>query len=936
MSEILLQTKLFAPQPTAGIVPRTQLLARLHGELTGTPSAQVILVTAPAGYGKSTFTAQWLAALNHPVAWLSLDEYDNEVMRFFAYIIAALQSSVTDFPFKASDETVLFSTNVQKMLQNAAAEGATPTPDELLPLLIQDLLSLPDTIFLVLDDYHLITNRLIHDTIAYLFDHAPRQLHLVLISRTKPPLPIARWRVRGQLIEIHADDLAFTAENADTYLNQHLQLGLTNQEITALVAGTEGWIASLHLIALCLQRQPHRSEFLHTFSAGNRYLFDYLADDVFDRLSAEIQHFLLKTSVLTRFNADLCATLLSTSAGAMSIKTVSEKAEKLADTTIPTPQNVQAARQMLGELERANLFIIPLDEERQWYRYHHLFAEFLRIKLTHRYPGMDRLLLRQAASWYENQGLLTDAIQIALNAQLFDYAAQQIDKMGVALIDEGHVTVLHNWLHQFPDLFIQQYPRLILLQAALYLDMEQYTLAAEWADIAEQQLVSTGSGERNASVPALVNFLAVIRAKLASVRGDLAETLRWSSMVVSADEDSSLQLTGNMAWSIAYAQWQNRQFDAAYHYYQQALVHFQDKAKIIYRILAEYGWLCWEEGHLRQAEALGQRALALNENNDDLNLPRIDLVHILLGQVYLQWYQLDNAQRHCLAAIQTSWTWKHPKRTVQSYLLLTQIRQAEGEFDAAQQAIEQAYADAARITSHAGSKGEGNADVELGAQVTRQQIRLLLARNDMSRAEQVLADLHLANIQGQLLNVRMMVSQGNLDSALVILQSIAVRGMDGGGIAEKLLSLIWRAIIYRGQREYSRATEAIRQALDVAEPEGFIHPFVDIDPSFITTLTSLLHSVMAEHSVSPFLEKVIAAIRQTSVTKASALSLLSTRELEIMRLVRTGMSNAEIANTLFISVNTTKNHLKNIYKKLDVRTRAQAIDKVEATGLLEK
>ena len=414
----LLQTKLYLPSICSDVVSRGRLTTRLSQSKRN----KLTLISAPPGYGKTTLASCWLAQQDQPVAWVSLDESDNDPVRFFSYLITALHQTNASI-----GKTCL------EMLQSP-----NPPPYETLTTsLINDLVTSDQGFILTLDDYHLIETREIHDSLTYLLDNLPSNLHLVIISRAEPPLPIAKLRAQSQLSELHAADLRFTQTEAATFLNQVMGLGLSDDEIAMLKAQTEGWIIGLQLTALSLKDTSGTERPIHRISGDDRYIADYLIGEVLSRQPESLQQFLLKTSILNRLSADLC-------------NVVAE---------------IENSQPILETLEKSNLFVVPLDNTREWYRYHHLFAEMLRFRLEHRYVGLLPDLYQQAFDWHKAQGLLEEAVRYALKGQMYAQAADIVEEVGYQTYWQNRAHTVWEWLEALPDDLLQSRPQLRIFYA---------------------------------------------------------------------------------------------------------------------------------------------------------------------------------------------------------------------------------------------------------------------------------------------------------------------------------------------------------------------------------------------------------------------------------------------------------------------------------------
>ncbi|MCB1471262.1 MAG: hypothetical protein KDK08_29760, partial [Rhizobiaceae bacterium] len=486
----ILQTKLYYPPPPPQFIVRAHLIDRLNTGLEG----KFTLISAQAGAGKTTLVSAWLAQLDQPGAWLALDESDSEPGRFWLYVVAALQTIDCEL-----------GRAVQIALE---APGAT-VGETLLTSLINEITGRSEPIILVLDDYHFVTNRAIHEAVRFLIDHLPLQLHLVLLTREDPPLPLARWRVRQQMTELRVHDLRFDSAEAQQFLNQTMRLGLSADAIHTLTRRTEGWAAGLQMAALSLRNLANASAFIERFAGDDRYLVDYLIAEVLDRQPPAIQQFLLQTSILGRLSAPLC--------------------------NAATGQS--KSRSILAKLEQANLFLTPLDNRREWYRYHQLFRDLLRLQLAEEYERDEvNVLHRRAARWFAAQGSINEAIQHYLAAQEFVASAELIEKIGIHWIVRGQLRQVLAWLADFPDHVLHSRPLLCVCKAWALNVSGQATEVEALLTIAEEALPSAPAGQQR-EIRGLIN---TVRAYLARNHGEMAESMTWLRQAIADLPDSNL------------------------------------------------------------------------------------------------------------------------------------------------------------------------------------------------------------------------------------------------------------------------------------------------------------------------------------------------------------------------------------------------------------
>jgi LuxR family maltose regulon positive regulatory protein len=518
----LLRTKLYIPPVRPELVPRPRLIERLNAGL----HRKLTLVSAPAGFGKTTLVSEWVQAMGGAtppiaIAWLSLDESDNDPTRFLVYFVAALQTLALRCPPSMSrGEVEGIEANIGKGALSALQSSQPPPTEDILTVLINEITAIPDRIVLVLDDYHLIGAQPIHDALTFLLRHLPPRMHLVIAAREDPLLPLARLRARGQLTELRATDLRFTSSEAAEFLNQAMSLDLSEKDIVALETRTEGWIAGLQLAAISMQGHKDTSSFINSFTGSHRFVLDYLIEEVLEQQSESVQTFLRQTAVLNRLTGPLCDAVRFGYA---------ETPSSSEGTAVTKQENGQA---VLEALEAANLFIVPLDEERRWYRYHHLFADLLRQRLSQTQPEQVPTLHRRASEWFEQNGFADEAIEHALRADDFDHAADMIEKHVDAIWGFGQHAILQRWVAELPDALVFSKPQLCIFHAWYLwvngqLDAAERTLqAAEQAiDSSADRATETDPQEQvsitNSDRAKLQGRAAAVRAFIGSFRGDV-------------------------------------------------------------------------------------------------------------------------------------------------------------------------------------------------------------------------------------------------------------------------------------------------------------------------------------------------------------------------------------------------------------------------------
>jgi LuxR family maltose regulon positive regulatory protein len=648
----LLTTKLYFPAVRRDLVRRPRLLARLSEGLT----RPLTLISAPAGFGKTTLIGEWHASeagQTFPMAWLALDDDDNDPARFLTYVITALGTLAPGF-----GESVL-----------ALLKSPQPAlPQLILTHFINEVNSFSTPFALVLDDYHVIEAQPIHDALTFLLDHLPPLMHLVMTTRVDPPLPLARLRARHQLVEIRDNELRFTPGETATFLNQVMGLDLSPADIAVLETHTEGWVAGLQMAALSMQGRSDMTRFLNSFTGSHRYILDYLMDEVFQQQPPDIQEFLLKTSFLNRLSGPLCDAVLG-------------RGDKNRSPAPPLPGSPASGQEVLEYLEQANLFIIPLDDERCWYRYHHLFAEALRPRLQRLHPEQVSTLHHRASVWHEQHGLLVEAIYHALNVPDFERAAQLVEQVGKELLMRSEMVTLLKWLNALPEELIRTRPHLCLFHAWTLILNNQ---VAE----AEQRLQPASEFEAEPSVLAQV---AAMRTLIALFRGDTRranELTRQAQAVLPADDPF---LRGVTTLNLGFTYFLNGDVKAARQAFAEVVDISQKSGNVIVTVTVQCQMAEAQigQGRLHQALSTYQQALALATTPEGHELPGAGQAHTGLAAINYEWNNLEAVAQHLAEGFRLN-RQVGEMGAFDGYLILKSLKQAQGDAAAALEAIEQA------------------------------------------------------------------------------------------------------------------------------------------------------------------------------------------------------------------------------------------------------
>jgi LuxR family transcriptional regulator, maltose regulon positive regulatory protein len=898
----LLITKLRCPRLPNQSIPRSRLTGLVNEALqAGQP---LILISAPAGFGKSNLLGEWLLHSGWHTTWLTLDEEDNDLNRFWAYFIAALQVLREDL-----------GENAQMVLR--ARDPLTPPDESFLTVLLNEIAAFSEPIVLVLDDYHLIDNSAIHNGFAYLIDHLPGQMHLILASRSDPPLPLARWRAGNQMAEIRAEDLRFTKEEAISFLVEILGFPLSNDEVAALVNRTEGWIAGLQLAALSMQGRQEVSTFITDFTGSHHYIFDYLSEEILQRQSKTVQLFLLHTSILDRLCAGLCETVTGQA----------------------------GCQEMLEDLERSNLFLQRVDDERYWYRYHQLFAEVLRHHLRQAQPHLIPELHVRASKWFEQNGWAAEAIRYALAGKEFEWAADLVEANAITIHwRQGDNATLFRWLEELPDELIRSRPRLCLSHAwALLISGQLAAVESRLEDLEKFLAHVPDSGMEAVEIHGLRGQMAAIRASLARNRNDLPRAIELCRQALQYIPSKDVSLRAVISLNLGLAYWQGGDLPAASHILGEISM-VDEQGGMLLTSLASQALLAdmqAEQGRLHQAVRIYQQTIERGTIDHGRFSPVATWAHIGMGKVLLQWNDLQATGRYLEKGLELARQWGNADGLAWAFLSLAEWKSAIGAPEEADRELSQGeqVARQGRVTRLTASRVVGYrgklwisqgkiAEADLWAQE-----RDLEVENDVSyqRLPEYLSFARLLIVQGRLEEV---------DSLLERMLRLAESSALTGRVIEILLL---QALTVLAQGKNGQAEKLLERALALAEPEGHIRLFVDEGEPMKLLLDKYVERQGSKRSDHHYAARLLATMThrkegwriQSSASGSGALiDLLSERELEILRLLAEGLSNREIAQRSYISIGTVKAHLKHIYGKLEVGNRTEAAHRARQLSLI--
>ena len=937
MIQPLLSTKLRVPPRPRALVARPRLVARLEEGL----AARLILVSAPAGFGKTTLLAQWLhgreAATPLQAAWLSLDCEDDDPARFLAYVVAALQT---------------LEPRMAEGLPEALRSPQPPPVESLLAVLVNDAAALlaGGRYLLVLDDYHVIQDPAIHGVLRFLLDHLPPALVLAVAGRADPPLPLARLRGRGQLVELRGADLRFTSSEAAAFLNKAMGLALTAADVAALEVRTEGWITGLQLAALSLRGRDAEqvSGFLQSLSGSHRYILDYLAEEVLQQQQPGIQAFLLQTAILER----LCGPLCEAVAG--------DRAAIEQESGLPTGQAV------LEYLEANHLFILPLDDERRWYRYHRLFADLLRARLPQLGPGLGcppaAELHRRASAWFEAQGQRGEAIGHALAAGDEERAADLVAEVGLGLLVRGELTTILGWLAALSDNAMRARPWLCVYHAwALGLSGQAEAAEARLQD-AEAASAGVPPGERG-------GHIAAIRAYVAAHAADLPRAVELARKALDLLPAEERTVRSVVAFTLANVSRVQGDLKAASQALLEASALGQEGGNLHLAVsaLCQLAGLEVEQGRLHDAAGRLRQALALAGD-----LPVAASAYSGLGALFYEWNDLPTAEEHLSRGLALHRRWGNTDAMAADQAEMLRLRLAQGDLAGAAAVLEE------MVRLAEGARG-APASPFLATWAEMWDVYLALARDDVATAARWAAaaeapaaagapaagahraaagvflhefrELTLARVYLALAREgRGVAGQSEADPLAkaggLLSQMLAAAENDGRwGRAIEVLILL--ALVREAAGEGSEAQSLLERALHLAGPQGYVRAFVDEGAPLEALLRTPAGATGTraggkEDTSTGYAARLLAAFPQAGEDTAPAQSgrapwpvePLSERELEVLRMVAAGLTNREIGERLFIAVSTVKSHTNSIYGKLGVKNRTQAVARARELDLL--
>jgi len=902
----IIKTKINPPALRRDLVSRKRLITLLSDGIR--QGHRLTFVSAPAGFGKTTLVGEWIDSGDIPAAWISLDESDGDPSRFLTYLIAALQTLITGV-----GDGVL-----------AALQSSQPiSAKELLTALLNDLASTEDDFILVLDDYHAIDSKAVDELLAFLTEHMPPQMHLVITTREDPALPLARLRARNQLTEIRAADLRFTESEAAEFLNQVMGLKLSAEEVTALEKRTEGWIAGLQLAALSMQGKADKSAFIRAFGGTNQFVLDYLLEEVLHKQPERVQGFLLRTSILNRMNGSLCDALLQD----------------------PIP-----AQGTLETLERDNLFVIPLDAERRWYRYHRLFRDLLRQRLSQTYNKEEIAGMHiRASAWFEQNGEVGEAFQHAMSAADVDCAARLLEQNWLAMDETFQSGTWLGWANQLPLRMRRLRPVLLTQMGWAYMDAGDAELSESCLQEAESSLKNPLEElvivevEQFRKLPARI---AIARAYNAQVRGRFADTLRYAETALDLIPDDQPFMQAQAASILSTSNWAHGDLETAYEYMNNFVTASLNNGNIAFAIASSFAKaaILVTQGRLRDGMQVYRSALELAATHHAEDFTRQH--HLGLGFLHHEMGEDERAAQHLQKAFElgqqtNTVDWAYNKRRAQAYL-----KESEGDLEAALDLWDEA--ERAYVRTPFPNLRPVDA---MKARIYLNQNRLDKAQTWAAKSGLSLQDApdHLHEFERLTLAKIMLAdspSEQKIVDVLTLLDAQLKLAQQQNRLRSQIEILTLQAQALHAKGESAQAASALEQALRLAAPEGYLRMFVYEGDALRFLLDDL--RPMIGRAALGYAEKILAMFPQqiqnpkskipfghdVANPKSEMIDPLSERELEVLRLIAQGLSNQEITQKLVVALSTVKGHNLRIFAKLQAKSRTEAVARARELGLL--
>jgi len=902
----ILATKLYIPPARTQLVPRPRLIERMKEGLSS--RRKLTLISAPAGFGKTTLVREWIVNCERPVAWLSLDEGDNENTRLLTYLIAALQTIVPNLGAEAL-----------RMVQSTQL----PPIESVLTILLNEIAAIPDNIILVLDDYHVIEDKTVGNILTFLLEHLPPQMHLVVTTREDPNLPLARLRARDQLTGLRATDLRFTGSEAAEFLNQVMGLSLSAEDIAALEARTEGWIAGLQLAAISMQGHHDTSTFIKSLTGSHHFVLDYLIEEVLQQQPESVQSFLLRTSILDRMCGSLCDAVLFDSSA--------------------------SGQETLEYLERTNLFIIPLDNERHWYRYHHLFGSLLRQRLRQSLTSEEIAKYHiRASNWFENNADPSQAFHHAVTAGDFSRAAMLTEMYWLRMNESFQNAAWLGWVNQLSEELIRSRPVLCTQMAWSFMNDGDVNASESRLMDAEHSL--DGPPEKivfveDAQFRSLRARIAFARAFNAQALGNVSATLKYAeqALQLTPDENDYLRAQTNAILTSAY--WANGDLDAACKSMSDWIDNSQKAGNFIFAIASASGKadIQTAQGHLREALKTYQQSLHLASEHEAESQRIIAHHHLGLALLYHEMRNDESAVLHFQKSMELGQQsvlqdWNYRKHVAQA-----RMKESDGDLNSALDLLDEA------------KRFYASSLIPNTQPVDAIKAGIYLKQGQLPKAEKWVREQGLsANDQlsylcefEHIILARVLISeyQSHQEEHLILdglnlLDRLLKAAENQNRIRSLLQILMVTALAYHAAGSTPQAFASLERSLRLAAPEDYFRTFIDEGEPMRALLLDFRGSIEKQprgkdHELWGYVDKLLSGFAQSkNILQSNSNELLSQRELEVLRLIAQGLSNDEISQRLFLALDTVKGHNRRIYGKLQVQRRTEAIIRARELGLL--